>query len=336
MSLPLPDLTHERVVLATGRRSGLPIAVALHSSALGPALGGCRLWTYPRWEDALADALRLSAAMTLKNAAAGLDMGGGKSVIALPVGERLDPLRRRSVLLDLGDVVESFGGIYRTAEDVGTTEDDMLVVRERTGHVVGTPEGAGGGGEPAGPTSRGVYSAIAPTLLEATGSARIDGRRMVISGLGQVGGRLARMLTGDGAELLVTDIDPGKQSLAEELGAAWIEPDRALVTEADVLIPAGIGGILTAEAIDSLPVRAVVGPANNPPRGPQRRRGARRARHRLRPRLRGQCRRRHPPGPDGRRRRPLADRGAGAGHRHHPHSGVRHRPGHRDHAPGGG
>ncbi|MDO5661977.1 MAG: Glu/Leu/Phe/Val dehydrogenase dimerization domain-containing protein [Brachybacterium sp.] len=263
-ALPLPDFTHERVVIETGPRSGLVIAVALHSSALGQALGGCRMWPYPQWDDALGDVLRLSSAMTLKNAAAGLDAGGGKSVIALRPGERIDEGRRRAALLDLGDIVESFGGSYRTAEDVGTTEDDMVIVRERTEHVVGTPLGLGGAGEPAGPTSLGVYSSVAPTLLEATGSGEIAGRRIVISGLGQVGGRLARLLAADGAELLITDIDTGKQTLAEELGATWIDASEALSTEADVFIPAGIGGILTDEAIAGLMVQAVVGPANNP------------------------------------------------------------------------
>ena len=133
-TLPLPDFTHERVEVITGRRSGLFLTVALHSSVLGSALGGARLWTYPHWSDALGDALRLSAAMTLKNAAAGLDAGGGKSVIRLAPGEILDADRRRAAFLDLGDAVESLHGLYRTAEDVGSTTEDMLVVSERTEH----------------------------------------------------------------------------------------------------------------------------------------------------------------------------------------------------------
>ena len=260
----IPEFSHERVLTAQGARSGLVITVALHSSALGPALGGCRMWTYPTWADGQADALRLSAAMTLKNAAAGLDAGGGKSVIALPMGEHLDSDRRHASLLDLGDLVELMDGRYRTAEDVGTTEHDMVVVRERTAHVVGLPAEKGGAGEPAGATALGVFSSIAPTLEAAFGSDAIEGRSFVISGLGQVGGRLARLLAGHGARLIVTDIDDRKQQLATELDAQWISPDAALTTEADVLVPAGLGGILTDEAIDALPVRAVVGPANNP------------------------------------------------------------------------
>jgi len=263
-TLPLPDFTHERVEVITGRRSGLFIAVALHSSVLGSALGGARLWTYPRWSDALGDALRLSAAMTLKNAAAGLDAGGGKSVIGLAEGQTLDADQRRAAFLDLGDAVESFGGLYRTAEDVGSTTDDMLVVSERTAHVVGLPDAVGGSGEPAGPTSLGVYASIRAVLERIAGSGDVAGRRITISGLGQVGGRLASRLAQEGAVLTVTDVFAGKKELADSLGAAWVEPGEEHRVPADVFVPAGIGGLLTDEVIDALDARAVCGPANNP------------------------------------------------------------------------
>lgn len=263
-TLPLPDFTHERVEVITGRRSGLFLAVALHSSVLGSALGGARLWTYPHWSDALGDALRLSAAMTLKNAAAGLDAGGGKSVIALPEGAVLDADRRRAAFLDLGDAVESLHGLYRTAEDVGSTTEDMLVVSERTDHVVGLPDAVGGSGEPAGPTSLGVYESLRATLERVTGSDDVAGRRITISGLGQVGSRLAVRLAAEGAELTVTDVNPAKQHLAAELGARWCPPGEEHLAAADVFVPAGIGGVLTDEVIDALDARAVCGPANNP------------------------------------------------------------------------
>lgn len=263
-ALPLPDFTHERVEVITGRRSGLFVAVALHSSVLGPALGGARLWTYPSWTDALGDALRLSAAMTLKNAAAGLDAGGGKSVIGLPEGTVLDADRRRAAFLDLGDAVDSLGGLYRTAEDVGSTTDDMLVVSERTAHVVGLPDTVGGSGEPAGPTSLGVYASLVATLERTVGGGDVAGRRITVAGLGQVGGRLAERLAGEGARLTVTDVNPAKRALAAELGAAWVEPSEAHLIPADVFVPAGIGGVLTDEVIDALDARAVCGPANNP------------------------------------------------------------------------
>lgn len=263
-ALPLPDFTHERVEVITGRRSGLFIAVALHSSVLGSALGGARLWTYPHWSDALGDALRLSAAMTLKNAAAGLDAGGGKSVIRLAPGETLDADRRRGAFLDLGDAVELLGGQYRTAEDVGSTTDDMLTVSERTSHVVGLPSAVGGSGEPAGPTSLGVHASLQAVLERVTGTADAAGRRITISGLGQVGGRLAARLAEEGAELTVTDINPARQALADQLGATWVQPGTEHLVSGDVFVPAGIGGVLTDEVIDALDVAAVCGPANNP------------------------------------------------------------------------
>lgn len=263
-TLPLPDFTHERVEVITGRRSGLFIAVALHSSVLGSALGGARLWTYPHWSDALGDALRLSAAMTLKNATAGLDAGGGKAVIGLETGTVLDAERRRAAFLDLGDAVESFDGLYRTAEDVGSTMDDMAVVGERTAHVVGLPDAAGGSGEPAGPTSLGVYESLRAVLEHTTGSADVAGRRITISGLGQVGGRLAVRLSTEGALLTVTDVNPERRHLAGELGAAWVEPGTEHLVASDVFVPAGIGGLLTDEVIDALDTSAVCGPANNP------------------------------------------------------------------------
>lgn len=263
-TLPLPDFSHERVEVTTGPRSGLVITVALHSSVLGSALGGARLWTYPSWSDAVSDALRLSAAMTLKNAAAGLDAGGGKSVVCLPEGTVLDADRRRAAFLDLGDVVESFDGRYRTAEDVGSTTEDMLVVSERTAHVVGLPDAVGGSGEPAGPTSLGVYESLRATLEQVAGSGDVAGRRITVSGLGQVGSRLAVRLATEGAVLTVTDVNPAKRHLARELGAHWAEPGTEHLVAADVFVPAGIGGLLTDEVIDALAARAVCGPANNP------------------------------------------------------------------------
>lgn len=263
-TLPLPDFTHERVETSTGPRSGLIITVALHSSVLGPALGGARLWTYPHWSDSVGDALRLSAAMTLKNAAAGLNAGGGKSVIFLPECTVLDADRRRAAYLDLGDAVERFDGLYRTAEDVGSTAEDMLTVSERTAHVVGLPQATGGSGEPAVPTSIGVYESIRATLERVFGDASPTNRRVTISGLGQVGSRLAMKLASDGAVLTVTDVNPAKRAIANSLSATWVEPGTEHLVPADVFVPAGIGGVLIDDVIDALDARAVCGPANNP------------------------------------------------------------------------
>ena len=263
-TVPLPDFDHERVTTVMGARSGLLITVALHSSAIGPALGGCRLWTYDHWLDGVADAMRLARAMTMKNALANIGAGGGKAVIALSPGLVLGPAQRRDALLDLGDLVESFGGAYITTEDVGATEHDMLIVRERTQHVVGLPAADGGAGEPAAGTALGVFASIEQVLLAVFGSADVAGRSFVISGLGQVGSRLARRLAEAGAVLTVTDINPSAFAIADQLGATWIDAADAVSTPADVFVPAGLGGILTGPVIEQLPMRAVCGPANNP------------------------------------------------------------------------
>ena len=191
-TLPLPDFTHERVEVITGRRSGLFIAVALHSSVLGSALGGARLWTYPHWSDALGDALRLSAAMTLKNAAAGLDAGGGKSVIALP------PKATSST--PTGAAPRSSTSATRSSRCTACTAPPRTSARRpRTcsssasapSTSSGLPDAVGGSGEPAGPTSLGVYESLRATLERVAGTADVAGRRITISGLGQVGSRLA-------------------------------------------------------------------------------------------------------------------------------------------------
>jgi len=266
--LPVRPLTHggfahEKVVAATGERSGLAMIVAVHSTTLGPALGGCRLWSYDSWGDALADALRLSSGMTSKNALAGLDAGGGKSVIMLPAGTALDGDARRDAFLDLGDLVESLGGSYRTAEDVATTSADMAVIAERTAHVVGLPTETGGHGDPAEYTARGVYAGLRETLRRSTGSADLSGRRITVAGLGQVGSRLATRLAAEGAVLTVTDFNPGRAVFAAELGAEWVAPDEAHRVPADVFVPAGVGGMLSDEVIAELAATAVCGPANN-------------------------------------------------------------------------
>jgi leucine dehydrogenase len=257
-------LEHERVAIAVGERSGLPVIVAVHSTALGQAVGGCRLWRYPDWRAALDDALRLSEAMTLKCALAGLALGGGKSVIALAPGDaELSPERRRAAMLDLGDAVDAFGGSYGVGEDVGTTAEDMLIARERTRFAYCLPEARGGAGEPSEPTAEGVCLAIAVTLERAFGTPGISGRRIAILGLGQVGSRVARRLAADGAELVVSDIDASKRRLADELGASWTAPDEAIRAEVDLLVPAALGGVLTPGSAAALRCAAIAGPANN-------------------------------------------------------------------------
>ena len=255
--------THERILVTTGKRSGLVISVAVHSTKLGQALGGARVWQYANWTDAVADSLRLSAAMTLKNAAAGLNRGGGKSVVYLPMGTVLNDEQKRDAMLDLGDAVESLGGAYMTAEDVGTSAELMSIVAERTKHVCGLPPEEGGVGEPADATSEGVYASILATLDALFGSKDVVGRHLVISGLGQVGGRLLKRLAAAGATLTVTDVNLGKKELADSLGASWVDVPEAHKVEADLFVPCGLGGVLTSQVIAELRVNGVVGAANN-------------------------------------------------------------------------
>jgi leucine dehydrogenase len=259
----MSGLPHEKVVIATGRRSGLLIIAATHSTVFGPAAGGVRMTTYADWRDGLEDALRLSEAMTLKCAVAGLPYGGGKTVIALPPGTVLSPAERRDVMLDLGDVVQSFDGRYICGEDVGTTAYDMAVAREQTPYAYCLPVEQGGIGEPSEPTAVGLLSALHATCQRLFGTTATAGRHFTVVGAGQVGGRLARLLAAEGAVLTLSDVDESKRALAEELGASWLEPADAMAAECDVLVPCALGGVLTPASVEQLQCKAVCGSANN-------------------------------------------------------------------------
>ncbi|MFC6084246.1 Glu/Leu/Phe/Val dehydrogenase dimerization domain-containing protein [Sphaerisporangium aureirubrum] len=256
-------LDHEQVLIRRGPRSGLPVILALHSTALGPAAGGVRLWHYPGWRDGLTDALRLSAAMTLKFAVTDLARGGGKTVVAMPQGTRLDPARRRDVLRDVAEVIDSIGGRYAAGPDVGTSPADMAVIREFTPHVFCTPEDQGGSGDSSPHTARGTLAALRAVSRRLYGEAGLKGLRMGLIGLGHVGEHLARLLAAEGVELTVTDIDAARTRTAEEIGAAWTGPEEIISADVDILIPAALGGVLTTRVVRDLRCRAVVGPANN-------------------------------------------------------------------------
>ena len=237
--------------------------VAVHSTARGPALGGCRMWTYDDSRSAVRDVLRLSRAMTFKAAVAGLPLGGGKGVIMLNPGQRLDADRRRAVLLDFADTVDALDGRYLTAEDVGTSDADMAVIAEGTRNVTGLVEESGGSGDPSPWTALGVEAALRVACERVWGTPALQGRRVAVIGLGRVGGHLARLLAEGGADLLVADIDEGKQALARELGAEWTDPDTALRAEVDVLAPCALGGVLDDRTVPELRCRAIAGAANN-------------------------------------------------------------------------
>jgi len=247
-----------------GPRSGLFTMVAVHSSARGPALGGCRLLHYDDSRAAVRDVLRLSRAMTFKSAVAGLPLGGGKGIILAPHpaagvrrGLRADALR------DFGDNVQALGGAYVTAEDVGTSARDMEVIASRTSHVTGLSRRRGGSGDPSPWTALGVETAIGVCCERVFGSPALDGRTITIAGLGHVGARVATLCAKAGATLLVTDIDESKRAFAGELGARWLQPDAALEAEADVYVPCALGGILDHDSVMRLGAPIVAGAANN-------------------------------------------------------------------------
>ncbi|MDQ3676381.1 MAG: hypothetical protein M3401_06190 [Actinomycetota bacterium] len=230
----------------------------------GPALGGCRVWHYDDARTAVRDALRLSRAMTFKSAVAGLPLGGGKGVLMAP--DPASPVRRgqrADALRDFGETVESLGGSYITAEDVGTSARDMEVIATATSHVTGLSRKRGGSGDPSPWTALGVQTAIRVSCERIFGSPSLKERTLVLAGLGHVGHRVAEACAKDGARLLVTDIDATKREIARELGARWIEPDAALQTPADVFVPCALGGVLDHEAASRLEAPVVVGAANN-------------------------------------------------------------------------
>lgn len=253
---------HERVQLVHDPATGLRAVIAIHSTALGPALGGLRFRRYAGGlPEALDDALRLSHAMTLKASAAGLDLGGGKAVI---VDDGRDELRAARLVAFAAEI-DRLDGAYITAEDIGTTTADMDLIAEHTPHVVGRSARAGLGGDPSPDTARTVLGAIRAALAAVDGDDALEGRTVGVLGLGKVGGRLARLLAAGGAH--VVGYDPAAAACASlrepgvELAAG---AEDVLARELDVLAPCAGGGLVDAELAGRLRCRIVCGAANNP------------------------------------------------------------------------
>jgi glutamate dehydrogenase/leucine dehydrogenase len=245
----------EEAVIRHDRESGAWIFVCVHSTALGPAGGGTRMRVYDRPSDGLADAMRLSQAMTVKMAVANAERGGGKAVLAvpeLPTGEA-----RRALLLRYGRLVASLGGTYRTAGDMNITPADLDVVKETCPWVYGT---TGAGGNSGRGTARGVLHGIRASVEHVFGSADLAGRRVLVQGAGAVGADLARDLAADGAEVLVSDVD---EERARATGATVVGARDAMTTVCDVYAPCAVGGTLNADTIPKLRCRIVAGSANN-------------------------------------------------------------------------
>lgn len=254
------SLGHEQVVFCQDATLGLKAIIAIHSTALGPSLGGVRMWPYRSEEEALKDVLRLSRGMTYKAAVAGLNLGGGKAVI---FG---DPARDKSEALfrAFGRQVESLGGRYITAEDVGTKVRDMAFIRMETRHVVGLSTELGGSGDPSPVTALGVFSGIQACLDAELGNDSLRGRSVAIQGLGNVGYHLARYLHQAGASLYLNDLDPERARLAQkEFGGHLVSTEELFELDVDVLSPCALGGILNDRTIPRLKARIVAGAANN-------------------------------------------------------------------------
>lgn len=257
----MADRGHEQVVFVSDAATGLRAIIAVHSTALGPSLGGIRFWHYDTEADAVADALRLSEAMTLKAAAAGLHQGGGKGVVLWS-----DPtaVRTPEFLHALGRAIHELGGRYLAAEDVGATTRDMDGIAEVTPWVTGVSESAGGSGDPSPVTAFGVHCAMRAAAVEQWGDGSLRGRRVMIQGAGKVGTALARLLVADGASVGVADVDGARVAvLARELGIDPIATDKVLTSRADVLAPCALGGVITEQLVEQLQVSIVCGGANN-------------------------------------------------------------------------
>ncbi len=252
---------HEQIVLVAEPSIDLRAVIAIHSTALGPALGGIRFWNYADEAGAITDALRLSEAMSLKAAAAGLHQGGGKAVVRWS-----DPSQARTEqqLVALGHAIDELGGRYIAAEDVGATTADMDAIAAVTPWVTGVSESMGGSGDPSPVTAFGVLAGMRAAARERWGTDSLAGRRVVIQGAGKVGSGLARLLVAEDADVGVADVDARRVALlVEEIGVASLDPDQVATEECDVLAPCALGGIVNGDSIDGLRCEVLCGGANN-------------------------------------------------------------------------
>lgn len=251
---------HEQVVFCSDRKAGLKAIIAVHDTTLGPALGGTRMWTYASDEDALRDVLRLSRGMTYKAAVAGLNLGGGKGVI---IG---DPKKDKTEILfrTYGRFVEGLGGRYITAEDVGTSVQDMEWVRMETSSVSGLDRALGGSGDPSPVTALGVYYGMKASMKKLTGSDSLAGKTVAVQGAGHVGSYLCGHLKAEGVKIHLTDIYEDRvRAVVKETGAAYVPPDDIYAVQADIFAPCALGAIVNDQTIPKLKVKIIAGGANN-------------------------------------------------------------------------
>lgn len=250
----------ERLIRVIDEEAGLSAFICLHSTACGPAAGGCRMWPYESLDAARTDVMRLARGMTQKNAMAGLDLGGGKAVIVGDSTRDKTPALFRA----FGRAVAQLEGQYYTAEDVGISPEDMAIVAQETPYAVGLEGGAHGSGDPSPFTAEGVFQCLKVGARHVFGSEDLTGRKVLVQGLGHVGWSLAQKLHEAGATLLVADIHSAHTSRAQaELNAEVVPVDQVFTPEIDIFAPCALGGILTLESAQRLSARLVCGAANN-------------------------------------------------------------------------
>ncbi|TGE37790.1 Glu/Leu/Phe/Val dehydrogenase [Desulfosporosinus fructosivorans] len=256
----LQKYDYEQLVICQDQTSGLKAIICIHDTTLGPALGGTRMWNYDCEEDAILDALRLARGMTYKNAAAGLNLGGGKTVI---IGDSRTQ-KNEELFRAFGRYVQSLSGRYITAEDVGTTVRDMDWVHLETKFVTGVSSSCGASGDPSPMTARGVWRGMKAAAKEAYGSDSLNGKTIAIQGLGHVGYYLAKHLHEEGAKLIVTDIhDDVIKRVVDEMGARVVGCDEIFGVEADIFAPCAMGAVINDETIPQFKFRIIAGAANN-------------------------------------------------------------------------
>ncbi|MES2503264.1 MAG: Glu/Leu/Phe/Val dehydrogenase dimerization domain-containing protein [Myxococcota bacterium] len=257
----MAERDHEQVLFCNDKESGLKAIIAIHNTTLGPALGGCRMWPYASEEDALKDALRLARGMTYKAAAAGLNLGGGKAVI---IG---DPktMKNEKLFRVFGRFVQSLAGRYITAEDVGTTVNDMAWVWMETDYVTGINRAFGGSGDPSTVTAYGVFQGIKAALLFKTGSDSLEGMTVALQGVGAVGYHLLQHLVPAGAKVIAseTNADNIKRVNQEFAGIEFVAPDKIYDVPCTIFIPCALGGVVNDQTISRLNCQIIAGSANN-------------------------------------------------------------------------
>lgn len=251
---------YEQLVICQDKQSGLKAVIAIHDTTLGPALGGTRMWTYASEEDAIEDALRLARGMTYKNAAAGLNLGGGKTVI---IG---DPKKDKNeeMFRAFGRYIQGLNGRYITAEDVGTTVEDMDIIYQETNYVTGISPAFGSSGNPSPVTAYGVYKGMKAAVKAAYGSDSLAGKTVAVQGVGNVAYHLCKHLHHEGAKLIVTDLNKeAVKRVVEEFQAKAVEIDDIYSVECDIYAPCALGATLNDQTIPKLKAKVIAGAANN-------------------------------------------------------------------------